>query len=116
MNFADSIAQINEKVDDTIQQAKSLLASDQLTGDLLHMIKEKWLIKTVIVQFKKEVPIFKGRKKKALLPQKMWKKAEMMKQIYKAKIYFKNLIESNEVTVLLTVQMKSMITKTVTLH
>ena len=41
MNFTDSIAQINEEVDDTIQQAKSLLASDQLTGDLLHMIKEK---------------------------------------------------------------------------
>ena len=41
MNFTDSIAQINEEVDDTIQQAKSLLASNQLTGDLLLMIKEK---------------------------------------------------------------------------
>lgn len=73
-------------------------------------------MKTLIIQFKKEVPTFKGRKKKTLLPQKMWKKAEMMKQIYKAKIYLKNLIENNEVTMLLTVQVKSMITRTVTLH
>lgn len=42
MNFADSIAQINEKVDDTIQQAKSLLASD---GGLITHDKRKMINK-----------------------------------------------------------------------
>ena len=93
MNSADSIAQITEKVDDTIQQAKSLLAPTD--GGLITHDKRKMINETNSnsVQTKRFKPL-KEEKRKHYYSGRFGKKAEMMKQFYKAKIYLKNLIEN----------------------
>ena len=93
MNSADSIAQITEKVDDTIQQAKSLLALTDgglITHDKRKMINE---INSNSVQTSRFKPL-KEEKRKHYYSRRFGKKVEMMKQSYKAKIYLKNLIEN----------------------
>ena len=93
MNSADSIAQITEKVDDTIQQAKSLLAQTDwglITHDERRMINET---NSNSVQTKKFKPLKEDNRKHSYY-RRFGKKAEMMKQFYKAKIYLKNLIEN----------------------
>ena len=93
MNSADSIAQITEKVDDTIQQAKSLLAPTD--GRLVIHDKRKMINETNSnsVQIKKFKPL-KEEKRKHYYSGRFGKKAEIIKQFYKAKIYLKNLIEN----------------------
>ena len=93
MNSADSIAQITEKVDDTIQQAKSLLAPTDgglITHDRRKMINETNSNSVQTKRFK----LLKEEKRKHYYSGRFGKKAEMMKQFYKAKIYLKNLIEN----------------------
>ena len=95
MDSADSIAQITEKVDSTIQQAKLLLAPTDMgliTQDKRKMINET---NSNSVQTKKFKPL-KEEKRKRYYSVSFGKKAEMMKQFYKAKIYLKNLIEKRE--------------------
>ena len=93
MNSADNIAQIIEKVDDTIQQAKYLLVPTD--GRLITHGKRKMINETNSnsVQTKRFKPL-KEEKRKQYSSGRFGKKAEMMKQFYKAKIYFKNLIEN----------------------
>ena len=93
MNSADSIAQIVEKVDDTIQQAKSLLAPTD--GRLIIHDKRKMINETNSnsVQTKKLKPL-KKKKRKHYYSGRFGKKAEMIKPFCKAKIYLKNLIEN----------------------
>ena len=93
MNSADSIAQITEKADDAIQQAKSLLAPTD--GGLITHNKRKIINETNSnsVQTKRFKPL-KEEKRKHYYSGRLAKKAEMMKQFYKAKINLKNLIEN----------------------
>ena len=91
MNSADSIVQITEKVDDTIQQAKSLLTP--IDGGLITHDKRKMINETSSnsVQTKRFKPLKEEKRKHS---RRFGKKAEMMKQFYKAKTYLKILIEN----------------------